>query len=465
MKKSNKEGMMNIFSKYVWFIMKKNIYNEYVKQKKIRDFSFEEIKNMQWKRLKDLLIFSNSHSLFYQKTFQSIGLEPEDIHSYDDFSKIPIINKKVLRNNYHKILVGGNCERDYCPSTTSGTTGEPFTFLIDKKNEIPRTYASFMINKENIGIDPFKKYNELIIKIKPPKDIKTFGSEFKYSFLHHLKYSFFSEPIGLKSLDVKKDKVEAIHSLITDKNIAGLYGYSSNIIALAKYFKIMNISIKMKYIILIAEGILKQQKQLISDVFHCPVYMDYGASECMRMGFECRQHKGYHMDIYNYFFEYLDDDGCPCNPGEIANIVVTNLNNRVFPLIRYSIGDQCIVTDKKCTCASNFPLVSQIIGRKSDILRTSNNEEIPMLNLRALLQKFYMYITQYQFKVNRGERTILLQIIPTSKIPKEIIEELGKQLSDFVCHSMKINIEFVNEIQFEKTGKTPEIVYQNNGFK
>ena len=90
--------------------------------------------------------------------------------------------------------------------------------------------------------------------------------------------------------------------------------------------------------------------------------MDYGASECMRMGFECKYYTGYHMDIYNYYFEYLNN-GVPVKKDESAEIIVTNLNNYVFPFIRYRLGDEAILSDQTCECGLHFPLVKKINGR------------------------------------------------------------------------------------------------------
>ena len=43
-------------------------------------------------------------------------------------------------------------------------------------------------------------------------------------------------------------------------------------------------------------------------------------------------------------------------------IIVTDLFNYGMPLIRYKIGDVAIVTDRKCPCGSNLPLIDKIIG-------------------------------------------------------------------------------------------------------
>jgi phenylacetate-CoA ligase len=433
------------------------IYKNYLIQKKIRKLPLEEIQKIQWTRLKKLLDYVYYSSDFYREIFKTVKLIPQDINSYKDFTKLPIINKKILKNNYKKIITKGNSIKDYTVSYTAGSTGEPFPFLLDIKREHPSTTAAYMLSKENINIDPFKKYNELMIKATPINEIKI-NEPIRKGILHKLKYQFISETFGIKSSEIKEDNTKAIYSIIKNNNIKGIYGYSSNIYYLAKLFKMHNFKVKLKYIILIAEGLLKQQKNLIMNVFNCPVYMDYGSSECMRMGFECKYQNGYHMDIYNYYFEYLNDNGEVCEPGENANIIVTNLNNYIFPLIRYKIGDQCIAPKDKCLCGLNYPLVNQILGRDSDIIKTPLNEEISRNDFDIFLTRLYEYINQYQIVIYKADNTINIKIVPTEKFETEISKKIKEDISKLVRYSMDIKIELVEKIPFEKYGKTKTFI-------
>jgi phenylacetate-CoA ligase len=449
---------MNFPIKFLDMIFRPDIYNSYLKQKKIRKLPLDEIQKIQWNRLKELLQFVYDHSDFYHEFFRSVNLKPDDIISYNDFIKLPFTDKKILKENYKKVILKDTKNKDYVISYTSGSTGEPFSFLLDKKREHSSTTAAFMLNKEMVGIDPFEKINELMIKAKPENEIKNLTASNKKGILYLLKNHFFSETIGINSLDIKKENIDAINKIIKRYNIMGIYGYSSNIFYLAKLFEMYKFEIQLKYVILIAEGLLKQQKDFISNTFNCPVYMDYGASECMRMGFECNQLNGYHMDLYNYYFEYLNDHNEPCKLGENANIIVTNLNNYIFPLLRYRIGDQCRLTKEKCSCDVNYPLVSQITGRKSDIIRTPYNDEISLSNFAVFFEYLYEYIIQYQIIVDEKVKEIIIKIIPTQKFNQETMREIKEQIANLINNSMNIKIELVEKIPFEKHGKTKSLI-------
>jgi phenylacetate-coenzyme A ligase PaaK-like adenylate-forming protein len=450
---------MSFSAKLIWRLMKPKIFQSYTQQQKIRKLPLEEIKKIQWDRLKNLITYVNKNSIFYHEEFKKINFDINNFKSYDDFRKIPIIDKNILKKNYDTIIPKGISKKDYVISYTSGSTGEPFSFLLDKKQEPPKTFAAFMLNKENVGINPFKKQNEIMIKAEPVNKIKKIENNKKNSIPNLIRSHFFSETFGIKSLDIKKENIDWIYTTIKKRNILGIYGYSSNVFNLAKLFNENNLKIKLNYVILIAEGILKQQKEFISNIFNCPVYSDYGASECMRMGFECKnQNYGYHMDIYNYYLEFLNDQGNPAKIGENADVVVTNLNNHIFPLIRYKIGDRCIISNKKCPCDINYPLISKIIGRKSEVIKTPENNEISLSNFAVLFEYLYEQIIQYQIIVDYKNNTIKIKLIPTKKFDITQKNHIKNQILDLLNHSMNVDIEIVTQIELDKTGKTKTII-------
>jgi len=450
---------MSFSAKLIWRLMKPKIYQSYIQQKKIRKLPIEEIKKIQWDRLINLLNYVDKNSIFYHEEFKNINFDINDFKSYTDFRKIPIIDKNTLKKNYDKIISRGSLKQDYVVSYTSGSTGEPFSFLLDKKRETSKTFAAFMLNKENVGINPFKKQNEIMIKAEPVNEIKKIENNKKNSLPNLLRSRFFSETFGIRSLDIKKENMDWIYTNMKKRKIIGIYGYSSNVFSLATLFNENNLKINLNYVILIAEGILKQQKEFISNTFSCPVYSDYGASECMRMGFECKnQNYGYHMDIYNYYLEFLDDQGNPAKIGENADIVVTNLNNYIFPLIRYKIGDRCIISNIKCTCDINYPLISKIIGRKSEVIKTPENNEISLSNFAVLFEYLYEQIIQYQIIVDYKNNTIKIKLIPTKKFDITQKNHIKNQILDLLNHSMNVDIEIVTQIELDKTGKTKTII-------
>ncbi len=94
----------------------------------------------------------------------------------------------------------------------------------------------------------------------------------------------------------------------------------------------------------------------------------YSASECMVMAFDCGQ--GWlHVNSDWVILEPVGADCGPTPPGEPSHtVLLTNLANRVQPLIRYDLGDSIVMRPEPCPCGSPLPAI-RVQGRRDDVLR------------------------------------------------------------------------------------------------
>jgi len=445
--------MNHIILENYWRFFKGNILQ---KQRKIRQLSLHEIKKIQWKRLKKLLDYVYNNNDFYKDYFESVNLTPDDINEPQDMRKLLLTEKKTYKINFNKIISKGVIEDDLILSCTSGSTGQPFKFYTDIIRESPNLYAAFVLNKEAMGIKSFEKSNELDIRIIPRNVILDLTKNCKIERGNFLKNLFNSKIIGIRTIDITLKNVDNFLKIIEDNKIETLYGYSSSILSLSEYIAKSNNKIKIKYVILAGEGLLNYQKSIISTNLHCPVYMDYGASECMRMGFECKYQNGYHMDIYNYFFEYIKDNDYAKND-EIGDLVVTNLNNYIFPFIRYRIGDAVLVSDQSCQCKINFPIVKKIYGRMTDRIKTPTGKNMSIDVFFYEFELLYNYVNQFRvIQVKNDE--LLIKIVPTDIMNEEKRISIEKLINNLTEDSMKVTVELVKEISPLKSGKKRVVI-------
>ena len=63
-------------------------------------------------------------------------------------------------------------------------------------------------------------------------------------------------------------------------------------------------------------------------------------------------------------------------PGELGEIVITNLDALSMPFIRYRTGDVGALDAKLCPCGLAFPLLRSIEGRSSDFLLANDGKLI-----------------------------------------------------------------------------------------
>jgi phenylacetate-CoA ligase len=120
----------------------------------------------------------------------------------------------------------------------------------------------------------------------------------------------------------------------------------------------------------------------IEGAFGCPVTNEYGASECMSIAYGCRE--GWlHVNADWVLLEPVDSDFSPTAPGNASHsVLLTNLANRVQPIIRYNLGDSVIARPEPCACGNPLPAI-QVEGRRDDVLsmRASDGRLVRLLPL------------------------------------------------------------------------------------
>jgi phenylacetate-CoA ligase len=106
----------------------------------------------------------------------------------------------------------------------------------------------------------------------------------------------------------------------------------------------------------------------LQQVFNCRVRNGYGASEFLPIAWEC-PHRTLHINSDWVILEPVDANGLPVPLGVRSHtVLLTNLANRVQPLIRYDLGDSITLSPRPCDCGSAFPAMT-VEGRQDDSLQ------------------------------------------------------------------------------------------------
>jgi phenylacetate-coenzyme A ligase PaaK-like adenylate-forming protein len=106
----------------------------------------------------------------------------------------------------------------------------------------------------------------------------------------------------------------------------------------------------------------------LAATFGCAVRNLYAASEFMFIAFGC-DHDWLHVNSDWAILEPVDENFRATPPGELSHsVLLTNLANRVQPLIRYDLGDAVLARPDPCPCGNPLPAI-RVSGRRDDILR------------------------------------------------------------------------------------------------
>ena len=131
--------------------------------------------------------------------------------------------------------------------------------------------------------------------------------------------------------------------------------------------------------------------------------------------------------------------------------MVTDLFNYGMPFIRYKIGDKAIVTDRKCSCGSNLPLVEKILGRDRDILIAANGKLRPGY---LFVEVFNKNAIPGQFQVIQPNlRQVEVKIVPDKNFGEHHCQLIREKFKQLLGSEIDIKFSFVSEIPREKSGK------------
>lgn len=111
----------------------------------VETLSAEEMKTLQWRRLKKQLQYNYDHSIYYcEEKFQKAGITPDDIQSFEDFQKIPLMTKDEHRRiqadsirqfgNPYSLITCAPREKIIRINATSGTTGQPTLYTLTQND-------------------------------------------------------------------------------------------------------------------------------------------------------------------------------------------------------------------------------------------------------------------------------------------------------------------------------------------
>ena len=164
---------------------------------------------------------------------------------------------------------------------------------------------------------------------------------------------------------------QAVPELVAALNAfdpAMLTAYPSALELLATLQDVGRLHLRPAMLEISGESTTQEWKAHAAAAFGCAVYDVYSASECLTMAFSC-PHGWLHVNSDWVMLEPVDDHFRPTPPGHQSHtVLLTNLANRVQPLIRYDLGDSVRVGPDACPCGSPLPAI-QIIGRRDDVLR------------------------------------------------------------------------------------------------
>ena len=405
----------------------------------------DQMRELQNLKLRRLVRHAYRHVPFYRSRMREAGLVPDDIQTIEDLEKLPLVSKEDIRNNlYFDIMSDNHNKREVLKITTSGSTGEPFVCYADK-NQLEIRWAATMRSMMWTGWRPGQPQVRLWHQTIGLTHLQTL-QEYADAWIMRRRFIPAYE-ISESSIDSFVRTIEASKPVLLD-------GYAESFNFIARYLRDRGpLSISPKGIISSAQQLPDSSRQIIEDSFGCRVFDKYGSREFSGIAYECEAHDGHHVVGESYVVEVLKG-GRACKPGEIGEVVITDLNNYCLPFIRYRIGDLAEAVDSTavCSCGRGLPKIGAIEGRVQSVIIGADGQYIPGTFFSHVFKDFDHAVRQYQVSQTQpGE--ITLRIVPGRRFNQAAIEDVENLLRRYLGHRTVIGTEIVQEIPLVRTGK------------
>jgi phenylacetate-CoA ligase len=141
----------------------------------------------------------------------------------------------------------------------------------------------------------------------------------------------------------------------------------------------------------------------------------------------------------------------PAMPGEIGDIVLTDLQNQAMPLIRYRIHDRGRILSEPCGCGRTFSLMLPVAGRASEYIQLPDGEKISPYRFTTAIEQF-KGLLQYQL-TQQSETDIAVNVITDDKTGAETCMNIEQTIQGITKGLMQVTVQKTDRISPEENGK------------
>lgn len=434
------QSMQSIFFFVKFFLRNRRTLSFYNTLTRDQFLSPAQIEQINWEKRKKLIRFAYDYVPYYREKLKANGIAPDDIRSPEDYGKVPLLTKDDIRANW-KAMVSSIAKKRYWKTvTTGGSTGVPLKLYQDDRVPLPALGWRML---QWWGIQPWSN-SAFVWRAIPRSKAKL--------FLHALAW-WPTRRLLLDASSMTTDSIERFIKRYNRIRPSLLQGYTGSICHLASFIQKHSISIPAPQAVWATSSPISMvQRRLLEEVFHAPVYNQYGCSEVPWISAECTLRSGLHVFSDARHIEFLDGNGKPCQPGTTGRIVVTDLENYVFPLIRYVNGDQGgTIANARCDCGITLPLMDYVKGREADNVILPDRTCLGGDYLTTIFDDFPEAIDAFQVRQNKDYSLDIL-VVPNEKYNDlaNILKQVKKTLEEKTHRQVPVEMKIVKTIEHDR---------------
>ena len=397
-----------------------------------RRLGFEDLLQLQQKRLDELLRYAAEHSPFYRARFSRTSrLALQDI---------PILEKAELQANIDDIVVGEKSK--LVPCFTGGTTGSGIT-VYSRKGDLQQRIAILDLFWEmhgfRLGRDRVAWFSgRNLVWDGDAQAGRFWRNNWLYKIRYYSTFHMSQERLGVYVTDLCGFKPSF------------LSGFPSAITEMARFIRSRGVSLPFapKAVFVTSETLTPDQRDVIEGVFGCKVRNYYCASEGAPFIEECIA-GNLHLDLSTGVIEIVDENGRLADEGEM---LVTPFFVTGTPIIRYRIGDRIKMSEQRaCPCGWDTPIVDAIQGRLADYIEVPGRGKIFCSQIGDCV-KGVGTVLKFQVEISNNALQVYLVVVDpqafAAKDKNTFLHKVRERMGE-----VPVVFHFVEDIPRARSGK------------
>jgi phenylacetate-coenzyme A ligase PaaK-like adenylate-forming protein len=362
----------------------------------------ERIEAEQTRALRAIVRHAKEHSPWHRERLR--GVDPDSITTLD-VERIPPMTKSDLMANWDAIVTDrratlaaaeAHLERltadayfldDHHVIASGGSTGTRGVFLYD--------WHGWAVTGYGLLRGLFAVARKLGLATPSPG-----ASVAAYAATHAssaLAQTFSSPALSLARFPVSLPLADVVAGLNRVQPVL-LHGYGSMLAILAAEAAAGRLRIAPRIVWSTSEPLLPEAHDAVEAAWRATVLDAWATSESNGAAFPCEAAPGFHVGDDLGIVEPIDDRGAPVPAGtRSAKILLTNLYNRIQPILRYEVSDEFLFAAEPCACGSKHAKVLEVGGRADDVFRYPGGAAVHPITFRSPLGR-EPAIVEYQVR-------------------------------------------------------------------
>lgn len=399
----------------------------------------EKLLALQHQKLRNILEHAYAESPYWCQSFKQVGIVPSQIESVDDLRKLPVLEKRTVREQLEDISPA-RFQNERITATTGGSTASPMKFYRDRNCQSFRE-ALRMHYWKATGKGIFDRWANIW------GAMVDLGNH--WSWKNQLRSQYLERVINIPSNLIDDESVKAYANDLTRFQPKMIHGYSQAVYLFAKLLQEHGLSFPktVTSITTTAEPLYDYQKSFLEEFSGLPVFTAYGTREFGYIGGEYPGQDGLVINPLNTIIEIVDNEGQPVSDGQRGQILVTDLINYATPLIRYQIGDTGSWRNKHLD-QNRWQAINIDAGRETDFVVSEKGRMVGGASLTLISAKG---VNQLQFiQEKRGH--LIVRFVPNAHFSSQDVDDLETQIIGIVGN-LALQFEKCDAIEPTRSGK------------